>query len=174
MTLDSGAAVVGVEAEAAPVVVGVVGVGRELNERLRIRAGGRGPYDEEAGRLDVAPAPLHVLAAAILGLERHLVVAALPILRHWHGEQGGPAAAVRGGILGDRGFASGDVGLGEDDFTLGSEPGDLDGELWRGRGHVQRQLLARLTADPSGVALDEEGVGIGGVGDEGAPGGRQQ
>ena len=41
-------------------------------------------------------------------------------------------------------------------FRLRAEPRDFDGDRRRAGGDVQRQLLSRRVADPSGVAFNEE------------------
>ena len=141
--LDLVAAVVSVEAEPAPVVVSVVGVGGELQENgCGIFGVERFAQDEVAG------------AGRLRSAEGDLVVAAFPISRDGDGDGGGPAAAVGGGIIGDG------VGLTEDALffpngdTFGAEACDLGGEGGHVGGDVEGQLFAGPMADLAGVASD--------------------
>jgi len=117
VALDFVAAVVGVEAETAPVVVGVVGVGGEFEED----GGGicgvwRFAEDEVAG------------AVGSFGGEGDVVVAGFPIGGEGDGDTGGPVAAVGGGIFGSGVGFAGDVFVFPDGDAFGPEAGEFRGE----------------------------------------------
>ena len=94
VTLQLAAAVVAVEAGPAPVVVGVVGVGRQLQQDLAVPARPAGTDGEihRAGGLPLAP--MGEGAAAVGGGQGHLVIAAAPIGADGKGVGNGPIAAL--------------------------------------------------------------------------------
>lgn len=108
-------AVEGVEAEAAPVVVGVVGVGGELEkdgsglDRVR-----RLSEDEVARTFRFTRA------------KGDVVVAGIPIGGNGNLEGGGPPTAVGGGIFGNWVVGAWDGILFENGFGFGTETGDFE------------------------------------------------
>ena len=110
-----GAAVV--EVSSAEVVVGVPGVGGELQKDPVGRIDRR-PYDEEG----VALADL----AVDIDAEQDLVEARGPVVAHGHRVRSRPAAAVGRCVVGSRVVVGRDA-VAPDDGAFGSDPGDLDG-----------------------------------------------
>ena len=154
MPLQAAAAVIAVEAVAAPVVVGVVGIGRQLQEDARVgRASGTD--DEEAPALGGAPSPAHELAALVPGAQRELVVAAAPEGRHLQRVGNRPAAAIGGGVFRHRMGRSGQLVLPPHHFAPGTDPRHFQLILLRAGGHVKAHLLAGPVAELIGIALDE-------------------
>ncbi len=102
MPLQLGSSVIGVKTRATPVVVGIVGVGRELEEdRTLLSRGGRTNHKEElCGR-----APLIAVyegAAVVLGRKRDFVVPGSPGFRDDKGVTYGPVASVARSVFWDR------------------------------------------------------------------------
>ena len=108
-----GAAVV--EVAAAEVVVGVPGVGGELEEDRVGRSRGRADDEERVA--------LPRLAVDIDG-QQHLVVAGGPVVADQDGRRGRPAATVGGGITGCRMVCRVDRAR-PHHGALGPDPGDL-------------------------------------------------
>ena len=126
MSLIFAEAVEGVEAEAAPVVVGVVGVGGELEkdgsglDRVR-----RLSEDEVARTFRFTRA------------KGDVVVAGIPIGGNGKLKGGGPSAAVGGGIFRSWVFGTGDRILFENGFGFGAEAGNFERKCRGGGGDVQ-------------------------------------
>jgi hypothetical protein len=147
--LDLVAAVVSVEAEPAPVVVSVVGVGGELQENgCGIFGVGRFAQDEVAG------------AGRIRSAEGDVVVAAFPIDGDGDGDRSGPATAMGGGIVGDGMVFAGDAFVFPNGDASGAETCDLGGEGGCVGGDMEGQHFAGRVTDLAGVAGDG-GWGLG-------------
>ena len=113
---------VAVDAEAAPVVVGGIAVGGELEQDLARGSGGRGAHDEGEDALGGALPAVREGAAAVLDRQRDLVEAAAPALRHGEAVGRGPAAAVGGCRLGDGMQRAAELALAEDLLALHADP----------------------------------------------------
>ena len=127
MSLEIGSAVVGVQAASAPVGVGVVGVGGELEQDRRVLAGFGGADDEEQVDLGGPPVAADELARRYprcAGGRCNIPISSRPAPRAMRDR---PVAAVRRGVLGDRIRRAGQVGLAIDDLGLVAEPSDLHG-----------------------------------------------
>ena len=157
--------VVGVEAATAPVVVGVVGVGRELEQNFGVLSRLSGTQDEEGFGLGSAAVADDELAAPIDDAEDHLVIARSPVGWNRHLKADRPVATVRAGMLGDRVEATaGNFGLLEDDLALGSETSNLNAVVDSSGRSVKGEFLPRREAVAVGIALDGESgreVGLG-------------
>ena len=161
-----------VEAETAPVAVGIVGVHGKLEENFRFLARVGGPQNKMATPFGGPAVAVDEFAVAILHPQRNLIVTALPVGRYGHLEPDWPLASMGGGILGDWVFGAADAELGENGFILGSTSRDLNAELsGAGRG-VQLELLPGSVAKLAGIAFDEERAGF--VGDKVAETGKQE
>ena len=153
-----------VEAETAPVVVGIVGVHGKLEENFRFLARVGGPQNKMATPFGGPAVAVDEFAVALLYPQRNLIVTALPVGRYDHLEPDWPLASMGGGILGDRMLGTADTSLGENGFLLGSMSRDLNSKLsGAGRG-VQLEFLTGSVAKLAGIAFDEERAGF--VGDE--------
>jgi len=119
-------AAVGVEAEAAPVVVGVVGVGGEFEQdRSGLERVRRFPKDEVARTFRLTRA------------EGDVVVAGIPIGGNANIEGGGPSAAVGGGIFRSWVFGTGNGILFENGFGFGAETDDFERKCRGGGGDMK-------------------------------------
>ena len=119
-------AIVGVEAEAAPVIVGVVGVGGEFEQDgSGLERVWRFPEDEVARAFRLTRA------------EGDVVVAGIPIGGNGNLEGDGPSAAVGGGIFRSWVFGTGDRILFENGFGFGAEAGNFERKCRGGGGDVQ-------------------------------------
>ena len=146
-----------VEAETAPVVVGIVGVHGKLEENFRFLARVGGPQNKMATPFGGPAVAVDEFAAALLHPQRNLIVTALPVGRYGHLEPDWPLASMGGGILGDWVFGAADAGLGEHGFILGSTSRDLNAELPGAGGGMQLELFPGSVAELTGIALDKEG-----------------
>ena len=109
---------VGVEAESAPAIVGIVCVRRELQEDLRITARLRGPHDKE-----------HAIAQRLARTRTGFIASACPRRRNLYGECARPVAAVGTGILGNRVISNRNVALAPDHLAFDSKSCDLNIDL---------------------------------------------
>ena len=126
MSLIFAEAVEGVEAEAAPVIVGVVGVGGEFEQDgSGLERVWRFPEDEVARAFRLTRA------------EGDVVVAGIPIGGNGNLEGDGPSAAVGGGIFRSWVFGTGDRILFENGFGFGAEAGNFERKCRGGGGDVQ-------------------------------------
>ncbi len=146
-----------VEAETAPVVVGIVGVHGKLEENFRFLARVGGPQNKMATPFGGPAVAVDEFAVALLHPQRNLIVTALPVGRYGHLEPDWPLASMGGGILGDWVFGAADAGLGEHGFILGSTSRDLNAELPGAGGGMQLELFPGSVAELTGIALDKEG-----------------
>ena len=161
-----------VEAETAPVVVGIVGVHGKLEKDFRFLARVGGPQDEMATPFGGSAVAVDEFSASVLNPQRNFVVTALPIGWYDHLEPDRPLASMGGSILGNRMLGATDTSLGENGFLLGSMSRDLNSKLsGAGRG-VQLEFLTGSVAKLAGIAFDEERAGF--VGDEKGEAGEQQ
>ena len=144
VALDFVPAVIGVKAEAAPVVVGIVGVGGEFEEDGCWFGGvGRFAEDEVAGR--------------VLGLrcaEGDVIISGFPICGDGNTDRRGPVAAMRRGVFGSRMGGADDVVLFPNGDPLGAETGEFGGKFWGGAGDMKRDAFAGGVADTACVAFD--------------------
>src|SRR5437764_1096274 len=116
-----------------PVVVGIVRVGAELQQRLARVPWLGGANHEEAFAGRGAPAALDERAAAIFGTERNAVVAALPIRRNLEFERRRPAAALRRTIVGRAMLLALDIFLRQHHLALGPDASNFHRILCRRR-----------------------------------------
>ncbi len=159
MPLQAAAAVVGVEAVPAPVVVGVVGIRGQLEEDAGV-GGARASDDEEAPALGGAPPPAHELAPLVLGAQRELVVAAAPVVGYFQLTGDRPAAAMGRGVFRDRMARSRQPVLPPYDLAAGTDPRHFQ-RVRRGAGrHVEANRVPRLVAQLIGVSLDDNHAGL--------------
>ena len=144
--LDLVLAVVGVEAVAAPVRVGVVGVGRELKEDLRVLAWLFRAHDEEGRRES---------GALVESAADDLVVARGGIVRELELCCDRPVTPARRGVFWDGVLGCGELTLSRVRRKRGPTPHRNDGEPQLGRrgGEVQLHLVAGGVTQLVGVAL---------------------
>ena len=95
MSLHIRPAVVGIQAESTPVVIGIVRVCRQLQQDLRVLSGLGRQDDKEATGLNGPSTSLHKLAPSIFRLERDVVIPTAPGLGDRQFERSRPLAAVR-------------------------------------------------------------------------------
>src|SRR5262249_24122152 len=144
--LDAEAAVVGVEAVAAPVAVGVIGVGGELHENLRVGTWPRRADDKEQLRLGR-------LAAGWRDLHASRVIAGLPIRGNFQLQRDRPATAVRGRVRRNGVRPAGRIILLPDHYPFGADAGDLQAVLRCLGRDVEGDLLAGRVAEFVRIAL---------------------
>ena len=156
MALVAGASVIGVEAETAPVVIGVIRVRGELQQRLGALSRLGRPQDEIATPLRRPRVALDESSAAIPRAECHVIVTAAPVRGDFQRHRRWPMASVRGSIRRHRLLPADDRGQGRYGFALRSDPRDLDREIRGARGNMQRQLVARRITDSARVTFDKK------------------
>ncbi len=149
--LDLVPAVVGVEAVPAPVGVGVVGVGRELKEDLRVLPRFFGPDDEESLGCD---------GLGVLDFGRHhqLVVTRAPRSWNLNDRHARPTAAVGRGVLGDRVRVGLDPEVHTGGHPVGADADNLEVKRSRLGRNMEFDLVAFDVAQLIGVALDDRAL----------------
>ena len=161
MALELGTAVVGVEAGSTPIVVGVVGVGGELEKDpggFPRRMGSDHKKHSTGGGSFVS---LNEGAAPILDLKRDLVVTRAPVVGDLELMAGRPLTPMTRGVLGDGMRGPWKPGSMHDPLRHGSDPFD-EKIIGRGGGRcVEGDGVSGTVAKPVRVTLDEEWRGGG-------------
>ena len=133
-----------VEAEPAPAVVSVVGVGCELQENLGIPARARRPHDKE-----------HPVALCLTRARQRLVATAGPRFRNLDGGGNRPIASVRAGVLGNWVFCGPNPVPVPDHLALRPDPCDLKIDLRQVGGEMEGKFLTRDVTPLPRIAVDE-------------------
>ena len=115
-----------IETGSAPRVVGVGGVGGQLDQHTCVVSGaGRSDYEEHlTGNGQVGM----TVAAVVLAPHDHAVVSRRPCVRDDDLQSRGPSASVRGSILGNRVFAAAQAIAMPHHEPLRTDSGDFQGE----------------------------------------------